>query len=196
MIIVFLGPPGAGKGTQAERLAASYGLPKVSTGDMLREAVAEATSLGDRVKGIMASGDLVPDELMLEVVEERLSRPDCASGAILDGYPRTRGQAETLDPLTLELGLGEVGLVLMLEVPEEEVVRRISGRRAEADGGGERDDDKGEVVLERMRVYRELTEPLADYYRQRGVIREIDGIGTIDEIYERIDAATSATVRT
>ena len=195
MMIVFLGPPGAGKGTQAERLAASYGLPKVSTGDMLREAVAEGTELGDRVKGIMASGDLVPDDLMLEVVEERLGKPDCAAGAILDGYPRTRGQAETLDPLTQKLGLGEVGLVLMLEVPEEEVVQRISGRRAEADGKRERDDDREEVVLERMRVYRELTEPLVEYYHQRGVVREIDGIGTIDEIYERIDAATSAAVQ-
>ncbi len=196
MVIVFLGPPGAGKGTQAESLAASYGLPKVSTGDMLRAAVAEGTEIADRVKGIMASGDLVPDNLMLEVVEERLGKPDCAAGAILDGYPRTRGQAETLDPLTRKLGLGEVGLVLMLEVPEAEVVRRISGRRAEADGAGERDDDKEEVVLERMRVYRELTEPLVEYYRERGVMREIDGVGTIDEIYERIDAATSAAVQT
>ena len=195
MMIVFLGPPGAGKGTQAERFAASYGLPKVSTGDMLREAVAEGTELGCRVKGIMASGDLVPDDLMLEVVEERLGKPDCAAGAILDGYPRTRGQAEMLDPLAEKLGLGEVGLVLMLEVPEEEVVQRISGRRAEAAGERERDDDKEEVVLERMRVYRELTEPLVEYYRQRGVVREIDGMGTIDEIYERIDAATSDVVR-
>ncbi len=195
MIIVFLGPPGAGKGTQAESLAASYGLPKVSTGDMLRDAVAEGTELGERVKGIMASGDLVPDDVMLEVVEERLGKPDCAGGAILDGYPRTRGQAETLDPLTEKLGLGEVGLVLMLEVPEEEVVRRISGRRAEADGDGERDDDKEEVVLERMRVYCELTEPLVEYYGRRGVMREIDGVGTIDEIYERIGTATSAAVQ-
>ena len=108
MMVVFLGPPGAGKGTQAAHIAAKYGLPQISTGDMLRQAVGAGTELGDRVKAIMAAGDLVPDEVMLELVEERLGKPDCAGGAILDGYPRTRGQAETLDPLTRRLGLGEV----------------------------------------------------------------------------------------
>ncbi len=189
MLIVFLGPPGAGKGTQAARLAAKYGSPQISTGDMLRAAVAAGTPLGERVDGIMKSGDLVPDDLMLEVVEDRLAQPDCASGAILDGYPRTRGQAETLDPLAQRIGQGEVSLVLMLDVPEEEVIRRISGRREDAAGGGGRDDDQEHVVLERMRVYRELTEPLVEYYRDKGVMKEIAGVGTVDEIFDRIDAA-------
>jgi len=195
MMIVFLGPPGAGKGTQAARLATKYGVPQISTGDMLREAVDAGTELGSRVQAIMASGELVPDGVMLELVENRLGKPDCAGGAILDGYPRTRGQAETLDPLTQGIGLGEVKLVLMLDVSEDEVIRRISGRRQEAAGAGERDDDKDEVVLERMRVYRELTEPLVDYYRSRGVLVEVDGVGDIDEVFDRLDAAMRTTVR-
>ncbi|HEX9700536.1 MAG TPA: adenylate kinase [Acidobacteriota bacterium] len=190
-LIVLLGPPGAGKGTQAVRLAAKCGVPQVSTGDMLRQAVAADTPLGKRVQGIMEAGDLVPDELMLEVVEERLSQPDCADGAILDGYPRTRGQAETLDPLAKRVGLGGVGVVLNLEVPEEEVLRRISGRRKEG-GGGERADDRTDIAKERLRVYRAETAPLVDYYRKRGVLRNIDGVGSVDEIAARIDAALQA----
>ena len=191
-LIVLLGPPGAGKGTQAARLAAKCGVPQVSTGDMLRQAVAADTPLGKRVQGIMEAGDLVPDELMLEVVEERLSQPDCADGAILDGYPRTRGQAETLDPLAKRVGLGGVGVVLNLEVPEEEVLRRISGRRKEGGGGGERADDRTDIAKERLRVYRAETAPLVDYYRKRGVLRSIDGVGSVDEIAARIDAALQA----
>ena len=124
VLIVLLGPPGAGKGTQAARLSAKYGIPQISTGDMLRAAVAAATPLGERVKGIMEAGELVPDDVMLEVVEDRLSQPDCASGVILDGYPRTTGQAETLDPLVRRIGQGRSNLVLVLDVPEEEVIRR------------------------------------------------------------------------
>jgi adenylate kinase len=195
MMVVFLGPPGAGKGTQAAHIAAKYGLPQISTGDMLRQAVGAGTELGDRVKAIMAAGDLVPDEVMLELVEERLGKPDCAGGAILDGYPRTRGQAETLDPLTGRLGLGEVSLVLMLDVPEDEVFRRISGRRQESVAEGERDDDRDEVVIERMRIYRECTEPLVEYYRSTGALEEIDGVGTVDEVFGRLDAAMRETVQ-
>ncbi len=195
MMVVFLGPPGAGKGTQAAHIAAKYGLPQISTGDMLRQAVGAGTELGDRVKAIMATGDLVPDEVMLELVEERLGKPDCAGGAILDGYPRTRGQAETLDPLTRRLGLGEVSLVLMLDVPEDEVFRRISGRRQESVAEGERDDDRDEVVVERMRIYRERTEPLVEYYRSTGALEEIDGVGTVDEVFGRLDAAMRETVQ-
>ena len=195
MLVVFLGAPGAGKGTQAARLAAKYGLPQISTGDMLREAVDAGTELGDRVKAIMASGDLVPDGVMLELVEDRLGKPECAGGAVLDGYPRTRGQAETLDPLTRRLGLGEVSLVLMLDVPEDELVQRISGRRQESAGESGRDDDKDAVVVERMRVYRELTEPLVEYYRSTGALEEINGVGTVDEVFDRLDAAMRETVQ-
>lgn len=195
MLVVFLGAPGAGKGTQAARLAAKYGLPQISTGDMLREAVDAGTELGDRVEAIMASGDLVPDGVMLELVEDRLGKPECAGGAVLDGYPRTRGQAETLDPLTRRLGLGEVSLVLMLDVPEDELVQRISGRRQESAGESGRDDDKDAVVVERMRVYRELTEPLVEYYRSTGALEEINGVGTVDEVFDRLDAAMRETVQ-
>lgn len=219
MVVVFLGPPGAGKGTQAARLSAKYGLPKVSTGDMLREAVAAGTDLGARVQSIMEAGELVDDETMFEVLEERLSQPDCAEGVVLDGYPRTRKQAEGLDPLTSRLGMGKVGLVLLLAVPEEEVVRRISGRRrctgcdanfhvefqppqeeekCDRCGGSleQRADDREEVVRERLAVYRRQTEPLVDYYRERGVLEEVDGTGTPDEVFRRIDERMMATVRT
>jgi len=218
MVVVFLGPPGAGKGTQAARLSAKYGLPKVSTGDMLREAVAAGSELGSRVESIMEGGELVDDETMAEVLEERLRQPDCAEGVILDGYPRTRKQAEGLDPLTSRLGLGKVGLVLMLSVPEEEVVRRISGRRrcTECDanfhvefqppeqegqcdrcGGSleQRADDREEVVRERLTVYRRQTEPLVDYYRERGVLEEIDGTGTPEEVFQCLDRCMMATVK-
>ncbi len=187
VLIVLLGPPGAGKGTQAARLSAKYGIPQISTGDMLRAAVAAATPLGERVKGIMEAGELVPDDVMLEVVEDRLSQPDCASGAILDGYPRTAGQAETLDPLVRRIGQGRSSLVLVLDVPEEEVIQRISGRREEAGEASKRDDDEDHVVLERLRVYRELTEPLVEFYRDKGVMTEIVGVGTVDEIFDRMD---------
>jgi len=193
VLVVFLGPPGAGKGTQAARVAAKYGLPHISTGAMLREAVDAGSELGERVAGIMASGELVTDEVMLDVVEERLRKPDCSGGAILDGYPRTRGQAVTLDPLAERIGLGAVSPVLLLVVPEEEIVRRISGRREET--AGERSDDREEVVRERMRVYRRDTEPLADYYREHGVLVEIDGEGTVDEVFARLDAAMREAVQ-
>jgi adenylate kinase len=196
MMVVFLGPPGAGKGTQAARIATKYGLPHISTGDMLREAVAAGTSLGGRVNDIMAAGELVPDDVMLDVVEDRLGKPDCGGGAILDGYPRTRGQAETLDPLMQRVGVGAVDLVLLLSVPDGELALRISGRRAESSADGERSDDREEVVRERLRVYHRDTEPLVDYYSSQGALKEIDGTGTVEEVFERLDDAMRMTVRT
>lgn len=172
--IVLLGPPGAGKGTQAQLLASQLGVPAISTGDMLREAVAAGSELGKKVRGIMASGALVDDGTMAEVVRERLARPDARQGFLLDGYPRTLPQAETLQGILSEIGQ-DLDAVLSIEVPEDELVRRAVARNR-----GE--DDREEVVRERQRVYREKTEPLIGYYRERGLLYPIDGNLPIDKV--------------
>lgn len=173
MRAVLLGAPGSGKGTQAERLAKSLGIPAISTGEMLRQAVSEGTALGRRVEGIMASGELVGDDLMAEVVEERLARPDARGGFLLDGYPRTPGQAETLDDL-LERRGWRLNAVVLLDVPESELVRRALGRQ--------RADDTEEVIRERLRVYRDKTEPLIEHYEVRELLIRVDGNREIDEV--------------
>jgi adenylate kinase len=164
--VVMLGAPGSGKGTQADFLAASLGVPAISTGAMLRDAVALGSALGGKVESIMASGGLVDDELMAEVVRERLSRADAAGGFLLDGYPRTTGQAETLDRILEEIGV-RLDAVVLLEVPEAVLVQRAVARK--------RADDREEVVRERLRVYREKTEPLVARYEQCSLLRRIDG---------------------
>jgi adenylate kinase len=171
--VVLLGPPGAGKGTQAQVLGRRLDVPAISTGDMLREAVAEGSELGGRVREILASGALVDDDTMAEVVRDRLRRPDAEKGFLLDGYPRTLPQAETLAGI---LGAGDQALdaVLLVDVPEEELVRRALLRG--------RTDDREEVIRERLRVYREKTAPLIGYYRERGLLREIDGNRPVDEV--------------
>lgn len=171
--IVLLGPPGAGKGTQGVVLAQRLGIPAVSTGDMLREAVAEGTPLGNKVQGIMASGLLVDDATMAEVVRDRLAKPDAGRGYLLDGYPRTLSQAETLAGV-LRDGARELDAVLLVDVPEDELVRRALLRG--------RADDQEDVIRERLRVYREKTAPLIGYYRDRGLLREIDGNRPIEEV--------------
>jgi adenylate kinase len=172
--IVLLGPPGAGKGTQAALLAEQLGVPAISTGDMLRQAVAEGSALGQKVKAIMASGALVDDATMAEVVQDRLSKADARDGYLLDGYPRTLPQAETLAGILREAGQ-DLDAVLSVEVPEEELVRRAVARQRG-------DDDREEVVRERQRVYREKTEPLIEYYRQRSLLRAIDGDRPVEEV--------------
>jgi adenylate kinase len=197
--IVLLGPPGAGKGTQAERLAARLNVPRISTGDLLREAVTLGTPLGGLVRAVMARGELVGDGLMIDVVRERLARPDAASGFVLDGFPRTIPQAEALEALVA--GRGPL-TVVEIRVPEDELVRRLGSRlvcgacgvnaapgsgergRCERCGGGlvQRADDNAEVVRERLRVFARSTRPLVDYYRGRAVHREVDGARTPDEV--------------
>jgi adenylate kinase len=171
--IVLLGPPGAGKGTQGQVLCERLGVPAVSTGDMLREAVADGSELGNKVQGIMASGALVDDATMADVVRDRLAKPDAARGYLLDGYPRTLPQAETLAGILRDAGQ-ELDAVLLVDVPEDELVRRTLARG--------RADDKEEVIRERLRVYREKTAPLIGYYRERGLLREIDGNRPIEEV--------------
>lgn len=170
---VLLGAPGSGKGTQAEFLAASLGLPAISTGAMLRDAVAHGSALGSKVEGIMACGGLVDDALMAEVVRERLGRPDAAGGFLLDGYPRTTGQAAMLDSILAERQ-EQLDAVLLLEVPEAVLVERAVARK--------RADDGEEVVRERLRVYREKTEPLVEHYERRNLLRRVDGNRTMREV--------------
>lgn len=171
--LVLLGPPGAGKGTQAQILSTRLGVPAISTGDLLRAAVAEDSELGRRVAGIMAHGALVDDGTMGEVVCDRLERPDTRAGFLLDGYPRTLPQAESLAGI-LGRSSRPLDLVLLVDVGEDELVRRAVARG--------RSDDKEEVVRERLRLYREKTEPLIGYYRDRGLLRVVDGSRPIAEV--------------
>jgi adenylate kinase len=178
--ILFLGPPGAGKGTQAARLAAALGIPHVSTGAMLREAAAEGTELGKKAESIMAAGDLVPDDLVVALVEERLSREDAACGYLLDGFPRNLAQAEALRDA---LGDDAIEVAMLLEVEEDEIVDRLTKRAA--DEG--RADDNEDTIRRRFEVYREETKPLIDVYGDKVV--SVSGEGTVDEVFAGIVGA-------
>jgi adenylate kinase len=196
--VIFLGPPGAGKGTQARQIAESYGVPHLSTGDMFREHVSRNTPLGLRAKPIMERGELVPDDLVLSMVEDRISRPDCADGFILDGFPRTLPQAEKLDEI-LRRRFKTDPLVVHFVVDQDQLMRRLTGRRTckiggeiyniydhppkvpgrcDHDGGEliQRPDDREEVIGERLAAYERQTRPLVDYYRRRGVLKDVDGM--------------------
>ncbi len=213
--LVLLGPPGSGKGTQGERLQEDLRLPYYATGDILRAAVREGTDLGKEAREYMDRGDLVPDEVMVGLIAERVSSAEAADGFILDGFPRTIAQAEALDAKLAELGRG-LTAVLLIEVPDEEVIRRLGGRRSCPNGHvfhldfdppeeegvcdvcGERleirDDDKPEVVRHRLGTYHEKTEPVVAYYERRGVMDRIDGTPAPDEVASRVSALL-ATLR-
>jgi adenylate kinase len=180
VVWIFLGPPGAGKGTQAKLLAGHLGIAHVSTGDLLRRAIAEGTELGKKAKMFMEKGELVPDALLLGLVRDTLEGP-ARGGCILDGYPRNLTQAEALDRLLGEIGQRLAGVV-ELEVSEQVLVDRIA-KRAAAEG---RSDDGARTVRNRLRVYRDQTAPLVQYYRARGALREVAGEGTVDEIQGRL----------
>ncbi len=207
MRIILLGPPGAGKGTQAVRIVERWGIPHISTGDILRANVREGTSLGLEAKGFMDAGDLVPDEVIIGMVGDRIAQPDTASGFLFDGFPRTVPQAKALERLVNELDT-PIDVVLRLVVDHEDVVARLTGRRTCAGCGrifhvetdpptvegrcdscdGEivqRDDDREEVVLNRLEVHRTQTAPLEDFYFERGVLRDIRAVGTVDEVTAR-----------
>ncbi len=208
MRLILLGPPGAGKGTQAKRLIERYGIPQISTGDILRAAVREGTELGKKAKQYMDAGQLVPDEVVIGIIRERLKEADCAKGFILDGFPRTVPQAEALKGVLSDLGQA-LDHVVSIEVPDEDLVERLTGRRTcrtcgamyhvkfnppKQEGvcdkcGGElyqRDDDREETIRARLKVYHDQTAPLVEFYTKEGLLRRIDGVGSVDEIYGRI----------
>jgi|PlaIllAssembly_1097288.scaffolds.fasta_scaffold04442_2 adenylate kinase len=182
--VVFFGPPGSGKGTQASRLATDLGIPQISTGDLLRSHVARGTELGKTAKPIMESGALVPDDLVTSMLKARLAEPDAAAGALFDGYPRTVPQAESLDRLLTESGK-RIDAVLFIDVPDAPIVDRLV-KRAALEG---RADDTPETIRERLRVYREKTAPLADRYRSAGLLVTIDGHRSVDTVAADVRAA-------
>ena len=218
MRIVLLGAPGSGKGTQSQRLVKEHGIPQISTGDLLRAAVAKGTPLGVRAKEAMDSGKLVEDEIVLGMIRERLAEPDVANGFILDGFPRNLLQADALDALLTELAQ-PLDAVVQMDVEYDELMRRISGRRSCADCGAvfnvltspaeqiendkcpktgephklfQRPDDTEETVARRLQVYEEKTRPLIDFYRQKGILQTIDAEGDVEEITERLEEALQA----
>jgi len=214
--LILLGPPGAGKGTQAARLTEDFHLPYIATGDMLRAAVKEGTSLGRQAKEYMDRGDLVPDGVIIGMILDCMEGPDCADGFLLDGFPRNDEQAEALEQAMKDKGRG-VTAVILIEVPDEEVVKRISGRRlcqksghvynvfsdppkhddvCDQDGSRlvQREDDAEDVVRKRLSVYHEQTAPLIEYYEDRGVLKRFDGLRSPTEVHDHI-RATIATLR-
>lgn len=191
MRLIMLGPPGAGKGTQAALVSAAHGVPAISTGDIFRANIAQETPLGLQVKEITASGGYVPDEVTNAIVRDRLSQEDAAAGFLLDGYPRTTGQVAALDEMLAEAGQA-VDAVVELTVDTDEVVARLLARAVEQG----RADDTEEVIRERMRLYAEETAPLAAVYRERGLLRQVDGMGTVAEVSARIEAVLGGAVET
>lgn len=208
MKIIMLGAPGAGKGTQAKKIAAKYSIPHISTGDIFRANIKNGTELGKKAKTYMDQGLLVPDELVVDLVVDRVNQEDCANGYVLDGFPRTIPQAEALTKALMNLGQ-KVDYAIDVAVPDENIVRRMSGRRAcvncgatyhlvyapaKEEGicdvcGGElilRDDDKPETVTKRLNVYHEQTQPLIDYYTSEGILRTVDGTIDIDDVFQAV----------
>ncbi len=208
MRLVLLGAPGAGKGTQAKILVEKYGIPQISTGDLLRAAVAAGTALGKEAKSYMDRGELVPDAVVLGMVEERLKQDDCKKGYILDGFPRNTKQAEALDNMLASLNMS-LTAALSVDVPFEDLMKRLTGRRTckacgqmynvyfnppQKEGicdkcGGElfqRDDDKEETIKKRLEVYNAQTAPLIDYYRNKGILKSVAGTGSIEDIFKKV----------
>jgi len=194
MRLILLGPPGAGKGTQAQRLAAKHDIVQLSTGDMLREAVKSATPIGRKVQDVIAHGQLAPDSVVVDIVGQRIAQPDARNGFILDGFPRTVPQAVALDRILKKRGLA-LDAVIELRVDEGALIRRIEGRIAEMKARGEtlREDDNAHVLHTRLKAYREQTAPLIAYYRQQGVLRTVNGMAPIPEVTTAIDKALASS---
>lgn len=192
MIVILLGPPGAGKGTQARRLAERHGMIPLSTGEMLREAIATGSEVGLRAKNVMNTGKLVPDDMVIQIVSERIDRPDCANGFILDGFPRTVRQAEALQGLLGERGLA-LDHVIELKVDDAALVARIEGRASEqAAKGSVRADDNVETLKRRLAIYHEQTAPILPFYRDKGVLESVDGMADFESVGAQIDALLQA----
>lgn len=187
MKLIFLGPPGAGKGTQAQRIQEAHHIPQLSTGDMLRAAVAAETPIGKQAKDIMARGDLVPDNVVVGIIADRIEADDCANGFILDGFPRNVAQAEALDTMLLDKNIA-LDAVIELAVDPDVLVQRIL-KRAQESENGPREDDTEEALQHRLRVYEEQTAPVADYYAGKGILRTLDGMQEMDEVTQQIEAA-------
>lgn len=185
MNLILLGPPGAGKGTQARLLEEKHGLKQLSTGDMLRAAVASGSDLGRKVQAILDAGNLVSDDIMVRMISDRIDQPDCRNGFILDGFPRTVAQAEALDHMLEEKGLA-LDAVIEIRVDEEALFGRIETRAK--DNGGLRADDNADVLRKRLQVYRDQTAPILPYYRDRGVLQDVDGMASIDGVSAQIEA--------
>ncbi len=208
MRLVLLGAPGAGKGTQAKKLIEKHGIPQISTGDILRKAVADGTPLGKEAKSYMDKGELVPDKVVIGLIEDRLKQPDCKKGFILDGFPRNTPQAETLDAMLKKLNM-PLDSALSVDVPKDDLMKRLTGRRTckgcqqmynvyfsppKKNGvcdkcGGElfhRDDDKEETIKRRLDVYDAQTAPLINYYKKSGILKSVIGVGGIDEIFKKV----------
>jgi adenylate kinase len=189
MRLILLGPPGAGKGTQAKILIDAYGIPQLSTGDILRAAIANKTAMGLAAKEIMDRGDLVPDEVVNGIVSERLDADDCKAGFILDGFPRTIPQAEALDGMLADKAMKLDAVIEITAEPDVLVARIINRARESATTSGARADDNVEVVRNRLNVYRELTEPLVSYYRSHGLVKTVDGMQPVEEVTASIRRA-------
>lgn len=209
MRMIFIGPPGAGKGTQASRLTHIHHIPHISSGDMLRAAVQEGTALGKQADDFMKRGELVPDDLVIAMVIERMGKDDCRNGFMLDGFPRTRPQAEALDVAMARAG-AKLDAVVLVKVPDDLIVQRITGRRSDPQTGKiyhlefqpppadvaarlvQRKDDTEEACRARLSKYHSETAPIIPFYRDKGVLREVDGVGALDEVTERLVRALRA----
>jgi len=196
MRLILLGPPGAGKGTQARRLVAKYGIVELSTGEALRAAVQAGTAIGRQAQEIIAGGNLVPDDMVVGIVEQRIAQPDARKGFVLDGFPRTVPQAVELDRMLQAKGLA-LDAVIELRVDEVALLKRIEGRIAEMKARGEplREDDSPQVLHNRLKTYREQTAPLIHYYRQRGVLWTVNGMAAIADVAAEIDRALEVPAR-